>query len=832
VGLRDEPQRPVIDMLCDYLRDKKTLLILDNCEHLIDACARMADQILHIGLDIRILASSREALGISGEVTYHVPSLGLPDISNLPPVESLSQYEAVRLFIDRATSAVPTFTVTNQNAPALAQVCHHLDGIPLAIELAAAKIRVLSVEQIAKRLDDRFRLLTSGNRTAMERHQTLRAVIDWSYNLLSTAEQVLFERLSVFIGGWTLEAAESVCSDELIKSDAILNLLEQLINKSLVFAEEVGHEARYHTLETIRQYANMRLVESGESDSLRDRHLEYFLNLAITAEPHLFSSDQLEWLPILETDYENLRLAFEWSLSNETTERSLKICTALWWFWKIRCYWLEGLSWVKRALTKPYQNEGIEQKVVRARALATQADLEWQLGNFEQMLSPAQESLALALETSNRRDIAIAKFFIGGAVYRRSLEDSVWSISLMEQSFAEFQALNETFWQALSFSCLAETASANLKNGIVMSIELARQAGERLILADALSTYASWHFAKNRVNEAKLWAEESDRLYKQIGSSNANLNSFVLAGIAWLEGDTPKAQARLVEIQERYSLLGEKTYRSNAIRALGILVMEQGDLDGAKAYLDQALVLLREIGYKGFIAIRLSELSNLFYLQGNLDEFKRNFREALSLKMYFLELHKIHILLTILGSLYIQKPKSSAQLLGIIDNYDREPDHLLAPFDKRYCSRAEMHARDILGETAFETAFANGQDMSLDEGLDLTLKTVEEITEIKLPPDTSIENAFISASLLSRRDVEKQKYGGLTTREREVAAHIAQGKSNQAIAADLFLSLKTVEAHVTRILSKLGFTSRAQIAGWAVAKGLVEAPKDLDTLTR
>jgi predicted ATPase len=207
-GLHDEPQRPVIDMLCDYLREKKTLIVLDNCEHLVDICARMADRILRVAPDTHILASSREGLGIAGEVTYRVPALKLPDVNHLPPFESLSQCEAVKLFIDRAMAAVPTFTVTNENTPALAQVCHNLDGIPLAIELAAAKIRVLSLEQIAERLNDRLKLLTGGSRTALERHQTLRAAIDWSFNLLSKEEQVLFRRLSVFVAGWTLEAAE------------------------------------------------------------------------------------------------------------------------------------------------------------------------------------------------------------------------------------------------------------------------------------------------------------------------------------------------------------------------------------------------------------------------------------------------------------------------------------------------------------------------------------------------------------------------------------------------------------------------------------------------
>ena len=292
LGLRDEPQRPVIDMLCDYLREKQMLIILDNCEHLVDTCAMVADRILRAAPDTQILASSREALGIGGEVTYRVPSLELPDIAHLPPVDSLSQYEAVKLFIDRATSAVPTFTVTKDNAPALAQVCHHLDGIPLAIELAAAKIRVLSVNQIAKRLGDRFRLLTGGSRTVLERHQTLRAAIDWSYNLLLPAEQVLFQRLSVFVGGWTLEAAEAVCAIESLKSEEVVNLLEQLINKSLIITEEVEHESRYHMLETIRQYADEKLVESGERETIRERHLDYYMQLAEDLEDRMKTAGQ------------------------------------------------------------------------------------------------------------------------------------------------------------------------------------------------------------------------------------------------------------------------------------------------------------------------------------------------------------------------------------------------------------------------------------------------------------------------------------------------------------------------------------------------------------
>src|SRR5688572_3053343 len=363
IGLRDEPQRPVIDRLCDYLREKKMLLILDNCEHLVDACARMADRILHATPNVRVLASSREALGIGGEVTYRVPSLGLPDMQHLPSVESLSQYEAVKLFIDRATSAVSTFTVTKDNAPSLAQICYRLDGIPLAIELAAAKVHVLSVEQIAKRLDDRFRLLTGGSRTALEHHQTLRAAIDWSYNLLPPVEQVFFTRLSVFSGGWTLEAAESVCEGRSVKSEDVLDLLEQLINKSLVIMEEIQGESRYHMLETIRQYANEKLVGS---DALREQHAAYFLILAETIEPSLEKSEPASWLDKLEREHNNLRAALRWAREKEQVEPGLRLASALCLFWFMRGYLSEGLAQIGEFLSLSEQTINT---TTRAKAL-------------------------------------------------------------------------------------------------------------------------------------------------------------------------------------------------------------------------------------------------------------------------------------------------------------------------------------------------------------------------------------------------------------------------------------------------------------------------------
>jgi predicted ATPase/DNA-binding XRE family transcriptional regulator len=726
IGLRDEPQRPVIDMLSDFLREKIILIILDNCEHLLDSCAQFADALLKRCPDLKILATSREVLGILGEATYRVPSLELPDLQQ--SLKDIRRYESARLFEERAQLARMDFSLTIENAPSVAKICSQLDGIPLAIELAAARVNIFSPEQIAARLQKSFNLLSTGNRTALLRHQTLQAAIDWSYDLLSPVEQTLFKRLSVFVNGWTLEAAEAVCSSAHVKSDAISDWMVQLCNKSLVIVEEKQADTRYRMLETIRQYANVKLVEAGESDALHDRHLEYFLNLVEAAEPHLIRPEQIDWLPLLDADYENLRFALEWALDKRLAELSLKLCKNLWWYWKIRCLWLEGLKWVKRALVKPSQNENINEKIARAQVLYTQAELEWQLGNFEEVLPPAKESLALATEVLGRMEIAIAKFYVGNAL--RGV-DQDQALSLIEESFAEFQALNEPFWQARSFSSLGDllTMQARLKynDAYLRSLELARKAGERLVLADALSVYAVWLFKVDQWDEGRKLAEESNSLYEQIGYQSPNANSFMFARIAWIEGNTQKARSLHIEMLERSSLLGDKVYRSTSLTNLGLITAEAGDLNGALAYLEDALTLSREGGHKPFIAESLLHLGNLFYLQGILEAFKQNVRDAFSLRSHFSGAAKVFMLATILKSLYLQKPEISARLLGIIDNSEKEHVYRLGPIAKRSLTPAENHARNSLGDATFESAFAEGQKISLDEALDIALQAVEEI---------------------------------------------------------------------------------------------------------
>jgi predicted ATPase len=269
------------------------LLVLDNCEHLVEACAELAEALLHSCPKLRILATSREALGITGEVAWPVPSLSLPDLRRLPDIESLPRYESARLFVERTAAVKPTFALTEQNASAVAQICYRLDGIPLAIELAAARAKVLSVEQIADRLDDSFGLLSAGGRTAMPRHRTLHATMDWSHELLPDKERALFRRLSVFAGAFTLEAAESVCVGENLERDEVLDLLSHLMDKSLVTARERDGEAHYRLLETVRQYGTEKLSESCEAEKFRERHAGYYLALAQEAEPELKGERQV-----------------------------------------------------------------------------------------------------------------------------------------------------------------------------------------------------------------------------------------------------------------------------------------------------------------------------------------------------------------------------------------------------------------------------------------------------------------------------------------------------------------------------------------------------------
>ena len=466
LGVREEPVRPLMATLLEWLRPKQLLLILDNCEHLVEACALFADAVLHGSRQTRILASSREALGIAGELGWHVPSLATPGPNQTVTAVQLGQYAAVRLFLDRARFALPAFSVTNANAPAVAQICYRLDGIPLAIELAAARIRVFSAEQIAARLDDRFRLLTGGSRTALPRQQTLRSAIDWSFSLLSEPERILFRRLSVFEGGWAFDAAETVCAGTDIEDADVLDLLTHLVEKSLVAADEQRGESRYRMLETIRQFAHDKLRESGESEALRKRHLEFFVQLAGQFDIHYFGQNQLTWLNRLKQEHDNVRVAVEWSLKTGDIRSAMRLVTPLFYLWVLH-YPVEGLAYIHQIRLRP---EAAGEPVAYADLLCTEGNIRFFQEDLAGARQPLEEAITLAKKVGNnpalldalnvlgrlalaQRDYESARSYLmedlqrareeGNAFYMGDALQALGDVALGSDNLAEAQRLNE-----------------------------------------------------------------------------------------------------------------------------------------------------------------------------------------------------------------------------------------------------------------------------------------------------------------------------------------------------------------------------------------------------
>ena len=455
LAVPEQPGRPLTDTLIDALRLKSLLLLLDNCEHLLAACGQLADALLRRCPNLRILATSRERLSIGGELAYRVPSLSLPRSEDWPASEGVTQYEAVSLFIERATLADPEFRVTSRNLQAVVQVCRRLDGMPLAVELAAARVKVLAVGQIAARLDDRFALLTGGNRAALPRHQTLRATMDWSYDLLSEKERALWRRLSVFAGGCTLEAVEAVGAGGGLEATEVLDLLTHLVDKSLVQGEVHEGEARYTLLETVRQYGRERLEEFGETAQVRRRHRDWYLALAERAEPELHGPNQIAWLERLEQNHDNLRAALDWSVNDaDTSAQGLRLAAALCDFWDIHNHFDEGRAWLDRVLSMP----GAVAAAPRAKALIAAAHLAHRQGDYAGVPAQCDEALALFEREGDKPGGAEALHYLAHAA--EGAGDRHRAAELLERSVALHRAGGGTWKPARALNCLANTARA------------------------------------------------------------------------------------------------------------------------------------------------------------------------------------------------------------------------------------------------------------------------------------------------------------------------------------------------------------------------------------
>ena len=520
-NLREDSHRTALEVLINFLRPKTLLLILDNCEHLIEACAGISEALLRACPKLKILASSREPLSIAGEVPYRVPSLVIPDPDHLPSLEKLSDVDSIRLFMERATTAKSDFKLTKDNASFVAQICFRLDGIPLAIELAAARVRMLSPEQIALRLDNCFRLLTGGSRTALPRQQTLRALIDWSYSLLSEPEKTLFRRLAVFVGGWTLEAAESVCGEERAGVD-VLDLLTRLVDKSLVFSEEARGEIRYRRLETIRQYSREKFFETDEVEVIRDHHLAFYVQFAEEAERQMRGPARRLWAKHLATEQDNLRASMEWGLARNP-EGALRIAASLTIFWTAGGFSVEGFLWVQKAMMQHMEKiGGYKNPTLRAKGLGGLAFLYLSLGDNANGKRAAEESVALFRQSEDKGGLAYSLVilsnvlgFLGGHVQAETaLMESVAIARSENNPFVLSSALNNLARLTVGLRGDLDAAARYADE----AIRISQQVGIEWTAAVAYEVKSIIAVHQKDYQEARAWIEKALSAYQETGA--------------------------------------------------------------------------------------------------------------------------------------------------------------------------------------------------------------------------------------------------------------------------------------------------------------------------
>ena len=550
LGVKEQPGHSLLETFLDTSRDKDMLLILDNCEHLVDAAARLADALLDTCPRLRLLATSREPLGVPRGLNWHVPSLSTPGVGQSPTVEELERYESVRLFADRASNRNPGFKLTPENTLAVAQVCARLEGIALAIELAAARVGMLSVEQIFQRLGHSLKMLTRGERNADHRHQTLRATLDWSYELLGEPEQVLFGRLSVFAGGFTLEAAEIVGAGGSIEEEDVLELLTMLVDKSLVVAEENWESgARYRLLETIRQYCQEKLEEGEEQEQTKYRHAQWYLALAEEADKESSGPGHARWLQRLESEHGNLRAALEWSLEGGDAELGLRLAGALWLFWFSRGYASEGRGWLERSVALG------RSPVARANALNGAGWIVMFQGDYVAARRLLEESLALYRELKDEEGIASSINFLGYVALLGQWDDLPVT-DLLKEALGIRPRLNNrrTIAGTLIFAGLdALLLRGDWDDAVTFheeALALYREMGDKWGINLCLVNLGLMAAAVGHHVRAKVLLRELMHLSEEVDDKFTNMYSFFgFACVADSEGRTTRA-ARLWGISE------------------------------------------------------------------------------------------------------------------------------------------------------------------------------------------------------------------------------------------------------------------------------------------
>jgi len=739
LGVSEEAGRPLLDTLADALRARRLVLALDNCEHLIDACAEVGRRLLAGSPGLRLLNTSREPLRIAAETVWQVPPL---PVAPADAGGDAYRYAAVRLFADRAEAADPGFAVDAGNASAVAAICRALDGIPLAIELAAARVRVLSPEQISARMDDRLGLLTAGDRSAAPRQQTLRATIEWSHDLLAPAEQVLFRRLSLF-ADWPLEMAEQVCADEAIPARDVLGLLAALVDKSLVVPEPAAlGQARYRMLDVIRDYAAECLAGTGEAGPFRLRFRDYTLRAAEQNGAVGMARVQASWparvdaLRRYDVEAGNAARVLSWCLADADAETGLRICAAVSPCWIVWGTFAEGREW---------------------------------LDSF------------LALDTS-----AVSAGVRGAAtVVRAQLalpSDPAAAHALVRAGLELCREADDEFWTAVALNLLTEIALHTGRAGQAAAsadeaLAIARLAGDGWNEGYALGTRAALAAGAGQLREAEQLANASlavmRRIDQQWGAARALLG---LGDLARLRGHPGEAHGWYVQALPILQEVGARPEIARCLAGLGRVAMDLGATGQARQHLAGSLRLSQATGSRIGVARGLEAFAALATGE--------------------------------------HRPELAVQLTAAATALRETAG--LPPLSGARAERYLAPARR-LGESAVARLWARGLALSSEEAAALALAE-----DLPAAPDADGR----TLSVVEAYEVAAAPPSSLTPREHEIAALVATGLSNKAIAAELSISPTTAARHVANILAKLGFRSRSQIAAWVTTAGRPGPPAE------
>lgn len=830
LGLREQAGQATQETLREYLRDRRALLVLDNCEHLLEPCALLVDTLVRSCPALVVLATSREALRVPGELPYRVPSLTLP--AEMGSLGEVTQADSVRLFVDRAVQARHNFALTEDNAGAVAAICRELDGIPLAIELAAARVRMLSPERIAKELDDRFGLLTDGGRTIAARHETLRASIDWSHDLCSEEERVLLRRLSVWVGGFTLEGAEAVSADEALDRRAVLAPLIGLVDKYLVDTEARGDEIRFRMLETIRQYAAERLDDADEVDAARTRHLAWCLDLAERTEPELVSHEAGTSLSRLEPEAANLRAALEWAMAGDR-EAGLHLAAALTFFWLLQGRLEEGTTALARALEGAPTPTATHGKVlwglaelsvrrgdfgaclgyaeraledgeaagapsVMARALKARGQIASKADHLKGR-ADLERSVELARETGDEWCTANAMRLLAESYVRQS--EHAAARPILEDCYARGRALGYRPLYAAYFNLRAwgELEHGRLRAARELAERAEHEPAEAVTIGLATALLIECDVLEGAPAEGRARAEPYLELMRKAGVGPSQVwaeSALVLADVA--EGSPEAAQAR-IEAMLR-AIEGGPSYHMEAKlrRRLAVVLRLLGDLDGAEGEARWLLAHARTGRNEYLEAIADHLLGRLALEQGEVTKAEGHLHEALAIAtrrdFRMQTLNSLESLAHVAA--LSRSPAEAARLLAAVRSARELSGIVRWPEEREVWARVEADMLAELGEEDFATFWAEGAALPIPAAVDYATRA------------------------RGKRARPLRGWESLTPTELEVLRHIAGGLTNPQIGGRMFISRNTVKTHLSHIFAKLGVSSRAELAAEAAKRGL------------